>query len=177
MEVAPEVSALLKMREPTRVVVTVRRKSPLWQVASSTPEKVIEQAVSVLQKKTDNARFLIHEKWDRHIFMVFDLFHTSYQPANGHHCEDLPVVLMFYTNRADRAYMAPLFHRNDTNEQVSEHHNLNGWDREPPYFADHTFSSVPRYPNPRDLKLEKGGLVDAPLRDIQCFTSGTSLHP
>ncbi|KAI9891858.1 MAG: hypothetical protein M1814_002243 [Vezdaea aestivalis] len=165
MEVAPDVSSLLEMREPTRVVVIVRRKSTLWQVSSSTPEKVIEQAVSALRMKTDDAKFLVHEKWDRHTIMVFDLFHTSYQPVNGHHCQDLPVVLVFYTHRADKAYVAPQFHRNDTNKQVSEHHNLNGWDRKPPYIADHTFSSIPTYPNPRNLKVKIGGSAKVPSMD------------
>ncbi|KAI9844416.1 MAG: hypothetical protein M1837_005617 [Sclerophora amabilis] len=72
--------------------------------------------------------------------------------AKGHLLDDLPVVLVFFTRTGEKRTIAPGFRRNDVNQQVARHHNLNGWGEEPPYFADHT-SSVPSYRHPRDTSL------------------------
>lgn len=41
----------------------------------------------------------------------------------------------------------------EVNFRVAEHHNLNGWDREPPFFADYTSSTPVSYLDLRDSSL------------------------
>ena len=96
-------------------------------------------------------RFLIQEQWDRVDFLVFALFNTTYDHKTAHHASNLPVAVFDFSRTKDRISVASPMLRKQVNDAVSRHHNLNGWDVYPPYFADHTDNRFPSYTNPRDM--------------------------
>jgi hypothetical protein len=49
--------------------------------------------------------------------------------------------------------MAGPFLEKQVNDRVARHHNLNGWEKVPPYYADYTTSKPMSYQNPRDTAL------------------------
>ena len=145
---------MLRLEKPTRVVVFVRNSNPLWHLASTSPENIIEEALSALrvQPSPTQRKFLVNEKWTLLNIFVFDLYHEAYRSAAAHLPSQLPVIIVDYARKQTKASVASSFRRSEVNNGVAKHHNLNGWNNEPPFFADYT-SSTPSYPNPRDTSL------------------------
>ncbi|KAF2192042.1 hypothetical protein K469DRAFT_346681 [Zopfia rhizophila CBS 207.26] len=141
----------LASHEPTRVAIFARKTSRFWSAAS--PTTVIQEALSVLGLSGTKYTFLVNEKWSRLNIFVFDVFHDTYKVDTGHLLCDLPVIIVDYAREKCTLYMAPSFRRSQINVGVAEHHNLNGWQAEPPFFADHTLSKPPSYDSPRDTAL------------------------
>jgi hypothetical protein len=88
----------------------------------------------------------------RHKFVVFDLFHSSYDLATAHLPEqnhlEVKIVQIRRVNIVATRASAAL--RAKVNDEVAEAHNSNGWDVELPFFEDVTAPPVPHY-FPRNL--------------------------
>ena len=146
------VAECLRERMPTRVAIFVRTKSPLYLCA---PDEIVKAACSSLDIASDinKSKLLVVEKWDRLNILVFDIFHEKYDLSTAHQEENLPVILIDFGKRYSVIKAAMKNFEGKVNRGVARHHNLNGWDKTPPYVADHTGTKVPTYPNPRDLSI------------------------
>ena len=133
----------------------VKKASLLWQPASVSSEKVIEKAKSALHLEPIKVhhRFLVNEKWPFLNIFVFDLYHETYRSASGHLPEDLPVLVVEYGRKGTAVSVAGIVRRHEVNIGVARHHNLNGWNCEPPFFADYTLPTPVSYLDPRDSSL------------------------
>ena len=98
-------------------------------------------------------KFIVRENWPLLDILVFDVYHDTYELASAHIPSELPVILVDYSAKGARASIAPGFRRDQVNLRVAEHHNLNGWECQPPFYADYTLPKPPSYNNPRDTFL------------------------
>lgn len=149
---AQKVDEILRSRKPTRIAVLVRNKSHLWSSAS---KKTIEEALSILHVELSEGRhkFLVAEKWPLLDIFVFDVYHDAYEIAFAHLSSKLPVVVVNYGRKGPLASVTPSFRRDQVNLRVAEHHNLNGWKCQPPFYADYTSPKLPSYNSPRNTSL------------------------
>lgn len=158
-----------KIMEPSnstrRVLVSVSSKSPLLAAAWEDPHAVVQAALRVLDERgflpgnsndAKDSRLLVIERWSR-IYLVFDINHTTYDSETAHlpgH-NDLPLIAIFFrgndTIDIRDATGSGSKLREKVNEEVRQHHNLNGAGSHPPFVADHANGNVPTYWNPRDL--------------------------
>ena len=145
-----EVQRLLTLHVPTRVIVLVRRKA---QLSGQPPSAIFEDVLSTLGLSDTRVLFLVHERWERLDIFVFDLFHTSYNVEFGHWSSSLPVIVVDYGHTKQRTSIAYSIMREQVNDGVAQHRNLNGWHGRPPYMADHTLPEPPSYDCPRDTRL------------------------
>lgn len=137
-------------REPTRITIIARRKGHLYgQDASNS----IAFAMSTLHISDAGAKFLVREDWGRFAVLVFDVYHTAYNPSTAHIPANLPVVVIDVGKDTLRITHASPMMRSDVNNSVAEHHNLSGWDSRPPFIVDQTSGTPPTYDNPRNLSL------------------------
>ena len=128
---------------------------------------IIEETLSALHIKPSEAqhKFLVNEKWPFLNIFVFDLYHETYQSASAHFPDHLPVLVADYSRKGTTVSIAGSFRRDEVNVRVAEHHNLNGWDREPPFFADYTLSTPVSYLDPRDSSLLRSSRATGSVRD------------
>lgn len=94
--------------------------------------------------------FLAKERWDSRIFIVFDVFHDTYDPDTAHlpgH-GDLPVISVCF-DRKESASIAGTPMKNQVNVDIRALHNSTGIGSKPPFEVDHANGKVPFYPNPR----------------------------
>jgi hypothetical protein len=80
-------------------------------------------------------------------FVVFDLFHSSYNLATAHLLEQNNLEVKMVHIRRVNIVTAPASSalRAKVNDEVAEAHNTNGWDVEAPFFEDITAPPVPHY--------------------------------
>ncbi|KID94941.1 hypothetical protein MAJ_09070, partial [Metarhizium majus ARSEF 297] len=142
-----------------RVLVSVSSKSPYWSEAWESSLQVIETALGLLKESklvcSDNAehakpRFLVKERWNVRTFIVFDIFHDTYDPDTAHISgqNDLPVISVFLGETISMN-VASSFVENEVNRKVQEIHDATGIGSRPPFSVDHMNGNVPCYPNPR----------------------------
>jgi hypothetical protein len=95
-------------------------------------------------------KFLATERWDIRTYIVFDVFHDSYDPDNAHLPgeNDLPVISVFLSQK-ESASIAGRPIANKVNRDIRALHNATGPGSRPPFFVDHADGQVPFYPNPR----------------------------
>lgn len=130
---------MLGFKQPTRVTILVRKRSPLWQPALVASGPIIEEALHVKPSEAQ-PKFLVNEKWPVLNMFVLDIYHKSYRSASAHIPEQLSVLTVDCRDKGIAVSIAGSFRRHEVNAQVAQHHNLNGWEGEPPFFANYTFS-------------------------------------
>lgn len=147
-------------REAKRVLIMVSRRSPQWEKAWAFPEELIVIALRLaqesgllppcVQEDSSATRFLAKERWDGRVFIVFDVYHDTYDPdrAHMHGQDDLPVIEV-YLSRKEVARMAGKPTANKVNGDVRALHNATGLGSRPPFSVDHSQGKVPFYNNPR----------------------------
>lgn len=150
-------------RGAKRVLILVSRKSPHWVAAWESSEELVTIALNILEEKgflpsSDAAgnnhseiRFLAKERWDLRTFIVFDIFHDTYNPDTAHLAgqDNLPVILVSF-GKKETASVAGTPMRNKVNSDIRALHNSTGPGSRPPFAVDHADGHVPFYTNPRD---------------------------
>jgi len=143
-----------------RVLVVVSRQSPHWLTAWASSDELIDVAFRLLRIKklipsdTENdsstVMFLAKERWDLRTFLVFDIFHNTYNADDAHlpGQNDLPVISIFL-GRKESAGIAGRPMANKVNADIRALHNATGPGSRPPFVVDHADGNVPFYPNPR----------------------------
>ena len=141
---AQTIYKILQSRKPTRIVVLIRNKGHVW---SSAPEMIVNAAMSTLHVELSEGqyKFLIREKWPYLDIIVFDVHHDTYEISVAHIPSELPVILVNFGSKGAWASMAPSFRCDQVNLSVAKHHNLNGWECQPPFYADYTSPRPPSY--------------------------------
>ncbi|KAH8707023.1 hypothetical protein GQ44DRAFT_493386 [Phaeosphaeriaceae sp. PMI808] len=145
-------------KAPTRVLISISRKSECWDRAWGASEEVISDALGLLQKtfsdlhvhRDSSYLFIAKERWDMRIFIIFDFQHVSYDPDSAHLPDqnDLPVIIVYLQQEKASFAGAPL--KNRVNMQIQKLHNSTGLGSRPPFAVDHADGKVPCYPNVRD---------------------------
>ncbi|KAL3255920.1 hypothetical protein ABHI18_007954 [Aspergillus niger] len=149
-------------RKPQRVLVIVSESNSYWEQSWSSSEDLLPIAFDILSdnhllKGTYNERpelkLLVKQKWATHVFLVFDISNTSYDPTLGHLPEQnkLPITIIRLGKKV-QAYSASAPVGNKVNSDVARVHNANGVNSFPPFVTDYTIES-PLYSNPRDPSL------------------------
>lgn len=95
---------------------------------------------------------MLVERWDPVIFIVFDLFHTRYNPADAHipGRNDLPVITLVRISRRDRIRSFSPRPIDVVNEALCQAHDENGWEGRPPFREDRAGGAPrPVYAHPR----------------------------
>lgn len=145
-------------RAAKRVLILVSRKSPHWVAAWDSSDDLVTNALNILEEKgfipSDShsaTRFLAKERWDLRTFIVFDIFHDTYNPDTAHLAgqDNLPVILVSF-GKKETASVAGTPMRNKVNSDIRALHNSTGPGSRPPFAVDHADGHVPFYPNPRD---------------------------
>jgi hypothetical protein len=105
-------------RAAKRVLILVSRRSPHWVAAWDSSEELVTIALNILEEKgfipsdVGNShsaiRFLAKERWDVRTFIVFDIFHDTYNPDKAHLAgqDNLPVILAPLARRKWQALRA-----------------------------------------------------------------------
>ncbi|KAK6211160.1 hypothetical protein QIS74_10424 [Colletotrichum tabaci] len=149
-------------RTPKRVVIAVSRKSPYWAKAWVSGEELIALALRLMEEKhlispnittpndPDAVKLLATERWDIRTYIVFDVFHNTYNPVTAHLPaeNDLPVISVFLGQK-ESAGIAGMPMANKVNSDIRALHNSTGPGSRPPFFVDHADGKVPFYPIPR----------------------------
>lgn len=141
----------------------VSRNSPDWQSAWEATEALVVMALRLLQEKqliprnvqdlTADIRVMAKERWGLRTFIVFDMFHYTYNPDTAHlpGQDDLPVISV-YVGKSASASMAGTPTKNKVNSDIRAIHNATGPGSRPPFVVDHADGKVPFYSNPRSSK-------------------------
>ena len=100
-----------------------------------------------LLKYTDNhhlqLRLLAKQRWVTHVFLVFDISDTSYDPALGPLPEQNKLsVLIVRLAQKVQAYPANPPAQNKVNKDIARAHNYNGINSVPPFAVDYTFGPL-----------------------------------
>lgn len=151
----------IDIRRPAkRVLIIVSRRSPHWQKAWTYSEELIPTALRILRDMhlippdTPNdpsaITFLAKERWDSRIFLVFDMFHDTYDPGKAHLSgQNNLLVLSVSLGQRESASIAGRPMQNKVNSDIRALHNATGLGRRPPSDVDQSEGRVPFYPNPR----------------------------
>lgn len=151
-------------RAAKRVLILVSRKSPHWVTAWDSNEELVTIALTILEEKgfippdAENShstvRFLAKERWDLRTFIVFDIFHDTYNPDTAHLAgqDNLPVILVSF-GKKETASIAGTPMRNKVNSDIRALHNSTGPGSRPPFAVDHANGQVPFYPRTRGILL------------------------
>lgn len=149
-------------RNAKRVLIVVSPASRCWSKAWTSSKELITIALRVLQQEelipsdahSDSSpiTLLATERWDLRTFIVFDIFHDTYDPDTAHlpGCNDLPVVWVFF-GRDERANVAGKPMENKVNNDIRALHDATGLGSRPPFVVDHADGKVPVYLNPRTI--------------------------
>ncbi|KAI0532260.1 hypothetical protein GGR58DRAFT_507635 [Xylaria digitata] len=154
-----------------RVLVIVPSRHSAWSTAWDKPEKVIEIALEVLKEKglipidrceLSDARFIAKERWTAVTYLVFDIFHTAYDPVTAHIAgrNDLPLLAVWIGNHTAMAATKGL--EMQVNEDVREIHDNTGLGSQPPFDIDHLNGSGPTYSRPRTVIILPANNIPAP---------------
>lgn len=95
---------------------------------------------------------LVKERWTSRLWIVLDVFNTSYDPDCAHLPEknDLPVSMVSLSEKD--AVTTSEFIQDKVNRAVREAHYVHGDGSRPPFVIDHANGNIPTYPtypNPR----------------------------
>jgi len=146
-----------------RVLISVSRNSPYWSNAWESSEEVIIIALRLIQENNlvpldtfddpSTQRFLAVERWNSRTYIVFDIFHHTYDPVKAHlpGQDNLPVITVFLSKK-ESASIAGGPIANKVNEEIRSLHDATGLGSKPPFFTDHANGKVPCYPNPRTCR-------------------------
>ncbi|KAF2844529.1 hypothetical protein T440DRAFT_316503 [Plenodomus tracheiphilus IPT5] len=134
-----------------RILVIVYPTSPLFEISDI--DDIRQEALSKLQAKTEDARSLYLSTWPNRTIMVFDLNNPTYDFADAHKPQDIPVTAIHIraATRIDVKEVSDNL-RSQTNADIAEYHRLHGFSASLPLIEDHRKGNVPSYPNPRNIK-------------------------
>lgn len=106
-----------------------------------------------VQNHPSTIRVLAKERWDLRTFIVFDIFHDTYNPDTAHlpGQNDLPVISVFLS-KSESASVAGTPMMNKINSDIRAIHRATGPGSRPPFIVDHSEGRVPYYPNPRTCR-------------------------
>lgn len=147
-------------RNAKRALLVVSPTSRHWSQAWTSSKELIPIALRVFQEEeliptdlhSDSSQITLiaTERWDLRTFIVFDMFHDSYDPDMAHlpGCNDLPVVCVFF-GRNEKAIRAGKPLENKVNKDIRALHDKTGLGSRPPFVIDHANGKVPVYLNPR----------------------------
>ncbi|PTU18770.1 hypothetical protein P175DRAFT_0559597 [Aspergillus ochraceoroseus IBT 24754] len=123
---------------PLRILVMVSRVNAFWG------------SLGLLLKTYSQKLFA---RWLAHVFLVFDIANTDYDPEKGHLADqnNLPVAIVRFGKHV-QVYRASQPTQKQVNNDISRAHNLNGIGSIPPFVEDHA-SGTPHYLNPREPQL------------------------
>lgn len=93
------------------------------------------------------------QKWQHYTIIVFDIFYSAYDSSTAHCKIDLPVLRVEHSGKKISASKSSITFQDQVNDQVAKLHNLNGWDRKPPYYEDQASHELRKYPTPRDTSI------------------------
>ncbi|POR36999.1 Uncharacterized protein TPAR_02801 [Tolypocladium paradoxum] len=144
---------------PKRVLVSVSRKSPYWTSAWTSSEEVIRVALQLMKENNmvslapddpSSYLFLAKERWDSQTYLVFDIFHDTYDPDNAHlpGQNDLSVISVFLHQKESVSDAGKML-ENKVNKDLRSLHNSTGLGSRPPFTVDHADGMWPTYLNPR----------------------------
>jgi hypothetical protein len=146
-----------------RVAIIVSKRSPHWLKAWASSDEVIAIALKLVheegliefdaQNDASAVRVLAKERWDLRTYIVFDVFHHTYEPDNAHlrGQNDLPVISVFLGAK-ECASVAATPMANKVNKDIRTIHDATGPGSRPPFVVDHKDGKVPFYSNPRSCK-------------------------
>ncbi|KAI1116267.1 hypothetical protein F5Y14DRAFT_76165 [Nemania sp. NC0429] len=142
----------LQAQRPTRVVVFLRSKSPLYSLE---PGEITTRVCRTLgiDPGESRAKLMTIWIWHRLTIYAFDLWYDAYDWATAHHKVDLPVLLVDYGRRMSYVKIAGRELRDRANDHVARQHEQHGWDAKPPYLQDQTGPVAPTYGNPRCVEV------------------------
>jgi hypothetical protein len=153
------------LRIAKRIVLIVSRNSPHWQNAWDSAEELVALELGLLREKqlippdvqdlTLGIRVMAKERWCLRTFIVFDMFHDTYNPDTAHlpGQDDLPVISVFLGKSASAsASIAGTPMKNKVNSDIRAIQNATGPGSRPPFVVDHADGKVPFYTNPRTCK-------------------------
>lgn len=160
----------------TRVLVVLSSGSPYWPEPGSEPEileaQISEAQISDSTKAAIDAamelikgemvpqlgepKILLEERWGSRTYIVFDLFHETYDPEVAHLAGygNLPVIVVWLGVR-EVVQVVTEGIRNKVNEEVRDTHRQFGIGGKPPFFVDHTGGKVPLFINPRTWRSNR----------------------
>lgn len=143
-----------------RVLIVVSRKSLYWLKAWTSSDELVSVALRIMhqeklirsdvQSNSSAVKLPATERWDLRTFIVFDIFHDTYNPDTAHlpgH-NDLPVISVFF-GRHEKASIAGRPMENKVNSDIRVLHDWTGPGSRPPFVVDHADGKVPFYSNPR----------------------------
>jgi hypothetical protein len=144
---------------PIRVLINISRKSSYWSEAWQSTEDVIIAALKLMIEhevvEADaqmSYLFLARERWNKRVFIVFDIFNDRYDAATAHlpGQNDLPVTMVLLSERQKSVSCSPGTQiNNKVNKDIRDIHDSMGQGSKPPFTVDHADGQVPYYPNPR----------------------------
>lgn len=149
-------------QKPLQVLVIISDTNAYQEKSWSASEDLLPIAFKILQenclventyKHQPKMRLLAKEKQATHIFLVFNISNTSYDPEVGHlpQQNNLPVAIV-QLDTIVQAYTAAIPVQNKINKDIARVHNNSGIKSLPPFIIDYT-SGPPTYLNPRDPSL------------------------
>jgi hypothetical protein len=98
-------------------------------------------------------KLIITQKWPEFTVIVFDILHSDYDSSTAHQIVDISVLRFDYGSQHSNCKWPSKEFQTLINSQVAKIHNLNGWDRNPPYTEDQTSAEPRTYENPRDTSM------------------------
>ncbi|PYI10642.1 hypothetical protein BO78DRAFT_335344 [Aspergillus sclerotiicarbonarius CBS 121057] len=149
-------------QKPQRVLIIISNRNAYWEQSWSSSEELLPIAFDILNCKgllecaynnRPDLKLLAKQKWETHVFLVFDISNTCYDPSLGHLPDQnkLPVTIVRLSEKV-QAYTASPPIQNKVNKDVARAHNDNGINSFPPFVTDYT-SGPPVYLNPRNPAL------------------------
>ncbi|KAH9903806.1 hypothetical protein F4778DRAFT_735624 [Xylariomycetidae sp. FL2044] len=151
MTIEKPAADLLETRKAVRVVILLRKKSPLF---SKPPEQVVLDTCSFLKVPQEESRLVVIQKELRWLdILAVDLFYHDYDFETAHIAVDLPVLIVDYGKRSSvvKRSVNPDF-RKEVNRKVADQHDCHGWFAQLPLVEDRTCGKVPTYYHPRSCK-------------------------
>lgn len=142
-----------QLKQPVRMCISLTESSPYWDAPKSTLEHVLKE-IGCGSSCSKEAKFLVEQKWEKHVFLIYDFFYADYDQATAHLPEKNRIPVLKVDSRAEMTIQIakPAF-RARVNRDVAWIHNVNGYDAGPPYLDDHSGGQVPVHKEPRDVDL------------------------
>lgn len=140
---------IIRQRKPLRVLVVLYPQSPL--MSKSDINTILHQSIAQLNAVESDAKALFLAIWPRRTVMVFDLCNKSYDFAQAHQPQDLPVLAIhFQTKEKIKTRETSEQNAREVNDEVARYHNLHGY-AALPMVEDHRNGNVPTFMSPRNM--------------------------
>lgn len=146
---------------PIRILIDVKESARARQEAWDEPQKIITKVLEHLgynrlvspddEYNSSDCRFIAVERWDSRVYIVFDLFNINYNYHDAHldGKNELPVIMVRQRDDIIKAKGPQTIRR--VGNELRDIHDMNGWDKRPPYKIDHANGAYPVYYSPRSM--------------------------